>query len=427
MNGGGGDNGRSVRVSTLDNGLRVVSDPMATVETVSVGVWVEAGARHEHPEINGVSHLLEHMAFKGTGRRSALEIAAEIEDVGGHLNAYTSRESTAYFAKVLKEDTALAVDIIADILQDSVMDAEELERERSVIIQEINQALDTPDDVVFDHFQETAYPDQPIGRPVLGTAELVGAMERDVVIDYMGRHYGVGNMILVGAGRIEHGTLAALAADAFSGLSSGAAPATEPTRYEGGDFRENRDLEQAHVVLGFEGISYEDPDFHAASMLSTILGGGMSSRLFQEVREKRGLAYSVYSFLSCYQDGGLFGIYAGTSERETGQLIPVVADEILKVRDGVGEDELARARAQIKSSILMSLESTSARCEQLARQMMVFGRPIPVAEIVAKIEAVDAAAVVAAARRITAGKPVLAALGPIAGVEGFDSFAARVE
>ncbi len=427
MNGGGGDNGRSVRVSTLDNGLRVVSDPMATVETVSVGVWVEAGARHEHPEINGVSHLLEHMAFKGTGRRSALEIAAEIEDVGGHLNAYTSRESTAYFAKVLKEDTALAVDIIADILQDSVMDAEELERERSVVIQEINQALDTPDDVVFDHFQETAYPDQPIGRPVLGTAELVGAMERDVVIDYMGRHYGVGNMILVGAGRIEHGTLAALAADAFSGLSAGAAPATEPTRYEGGDFRENRDLEQAHVVLGFEGISYEDPDFHAASMLSTILGGGMSSRLFQEVREKRGLAYSVYSFLSCYQDGGLFGIYAGTSERETGQLIPVVADEILKVRDGVGEDELARARAQIKSSILMSLESTSARCEQLARQMMVFGRPIPVAEIVAKIEAVDAAAVVAAARRITAGKPVLAALGPIAGVEGFDSFAARVE
>jgi len=427
VNGGGGDNGRSVRVSTLDNGLRVVSDPMATVETVSVGVWVEAGARHEHPEINGVSHLLEHMAFKGTGRRSALEIAAEIEDVGGHLNAYTSRESTAYFAKVLKEDTALAVDIIADILQDSVMDAEELERERSVVIQEINQALDTPDDVVFDHFQETAYPDQPIGRPVLGTAELVGAMERDVVIDYMGRHYGVGNMILVGAGRIEHGTLAALAADAFSGLSSGAAPATEPTRYEGGDFRENRDLEQAHVVLGFEGISYEDPDFHAASMLSTILGGGMSSRLFQEVREKRGLAYSVYSFLSCYQDGGLFGIYAGTSERETGQLIPVVADEILKVRDGVGEDELARARAQIKSSILMSLESTSARCEQLARQMMVFGRPIPVAEIVAKIEAVDAAAVVAAARRITAGKPVLAALGPIAGVEGFDSFAARVE
>ena len=427
MNGGGGDNGRSVRVSTLDNGLRVVSDPMATVETVSVGVWVEAGARHEHPEINGVSHLLEHMAFKGTGRRSALEIAAEIEDVGGHLNAYTSRESTAYFAKVLKEDTALAVDIIADILQDSVMDAEELERERSVIIQEINQALDTPDDVVFDHFQETAYPDQPIGRPVLGTAELVGAMERDVVIDYMGRHYGARNMTLVGAGRIDHETLAALAADAFSGLSPGAPAAAEPTRYAGGDFRENRDLEQAHVVLGFEGISYEDPDFHAASMLSTILGGGMSSRLFQEVREKRGLAYSVYSFLSCYQDGGLFGIYAGTSERETGQLIPVVADEILKVRDGVGEDELARARAQIKSSILMSLESTSARCEQLARQMMVFGRPIPVAEIVAKIEAVDAAAVVAAARRITAGKPVLAALGPIAGVEGFDSFAARVE
>ena len=426
MNGGGGDNGRNVRVSTLDNGLRVVSDPMPTVETVSVGVWVEAGTRHEQPAINGVSHLLEHMAFKGTRRRSALDIAAEIEDVGGHLNAYTSRESTAYFAKVLKEDTALAVDIIADILQDSVMDAEELERERSVIIQEINQALDTPDDIIFDHFQETAYPDQPMGRPVLGTAELIGAMGRDVVIDYMGRHYGARNMILVGAGRIEHETLAALAADAFSGLLPGTVQAAEPARYEGGDFRESRDLEQAHVVMGFPGISYEDPDFHAASVLSTILGGGMSSRLFQEVREKRGLAYSVYSFLSCYRDGGLFGIYAGTGEQKAGELIPVVADEILKVRDGVGEDEMARARAQIKSSILMSLESTSARCEQLARQMMVFGRPIPVAETVAKIEAVDAAAVTAAARRMTAGKPVLAALGPVAGVEGFEAFAARL-
>ena len=307
------------------------------------------------------------------------------------------------------------------------MDTEELERERSVIIQEINQALDTPDDIVFDHFQETAFPDQPMGRPVLGTAELVGAMERDAVIDYMRRHYGARNMILVGAGRIEHETLAALAADAFSGLSPGEAPATEPTRYEGGDFRESRELEQAHVVLGFEGMSYEDPEFHAASVLSTLFGGGMSSRLFQEVREKRGLAYSVYSFLSCYRDGGLFGIYAGTGAKEAGELIPVVADEILKVRDSVSEDELARARAQLKSSILMSLESTSARCEQLARQIMIFGRPIPVAETVAKIEAVDAAAVTAVARRMTAGKPVLTALGPIAGVEGFESFASRVE
>ena len=426
MNDGTGDNGRDVRVSTLDNGLRVVTDPMPTVETVSVDVWVATGTRHEHPAINGVSHLLEHMAFKGTRRRSALEIAAQIEDVGGHLNAYTSRENTAYFAKILKEDTALAVDIIADILQDSVMDAEELERERSVIIQEINQALDTPDDIVFDHFQETAYPDQPMGRPVLGTAELVGAMERDTVIDYMRQHYGARNMILVGAGRIEHEALTTLAADAFSGLSPGQEPVAEPTRYEGGDFRENRELEQAHVVLGFAGISYEDPDFHAASVLSTLLGGGMSSRLFQEVREKRGLAYSVYSFLSCYRDGGLFGIYAGTGAKEAGEIIPVVADEILKVRDSVSEDEMARARAQLKSSILMSLESTSSRCEQLARQVMIFGRPIPVAETVAKIEAVDGAAVTRAAQRMTAGKPVLAALGPIAGVEAFEAISARM-
>jgi len=419
-----GDSGRNVQVSTLDNGLRVVSDPMPTVETVSVGVWVETGTRHEQPAINGVSHFLEHMAFKGTRRRSALKIAAEIEDVGGHLNAYTSRENTAYFAKVLKEDTALAVDIIADILQESVMDAEEMERERSVIIQEINQALDTPDDIIFDHFQETAFPDQSMGRPILGTAELVGAMERDTVIDYMRQHYGASNMVLVGAGRIEHEELTALAADAFSGLSRGQEPIAEPTRYEGGDFRESRDLEQAHVLLGFAGISYGDPDFHAASVLSALFGGGMSSRLFQEVREKRGLAYSVYSFLSCYQDGGLFGIYAGTSAKEAGVILSVVADEILKVRDGVGEDELARARAQLKSSILMSMESTSSRCEQLARQLMIFGRPISVAETVAKIEAVDAAAVTRTAQRMTAGKPVVAALGPVDGVECFEKILA---
>lgn len=415
-----------VQVTTLPNGLRVVSDPMDTVETASVGVWVEAGTRDESAEVNGVSHVLEHMAFKGTARRSALAIAEEIEAVGGHLNAYTSREHTAFYAKVLKEDLGLALDIIADILQNSVMDEAELERERQVILQEISQAEDTPDDIIFDHFQETAYPDQAMGRPVLGTAALVGAMGRDVVIDYMRRHYGANRMVLVAAGRLRHEILVEMADAAFAGMPAGSRPVLEPPRYIGGDFRETRDLEQAHLVLGVPGVSFQDDDFYAASVLSTLFGGGMSSRLFQEVREKRGLAYNIYSFLSCYSDGGLFGVYAGTGEKDTRELMPIVADQLLAVGERVDDDEVARARAQMKAGVLMSLESTSSRCDQLARYMMIYGRPVSVAETVAKIEAVDAAAVKRAARRLAAGTPVIAAMGPIAEVESYDAFAARL-
>ena len=415
-----------IRVTCLDNGLRVVSDPMSTVETVSVGVWVEVGTRHEHPRINGVSHLLEHMAFKGTARRDARAIAEEIEAVGGHLNAYTAREHTAYFAKVLKEDTGLAVDIIGDILQNARLDPEELERERAVIIQEIHQAHDTPDDIIFDFFQETAYPDQSLGRPVLGSAELVRDMSRDTIIAYLRENYCASRMILSAAGNIEHDTLVELAGNAFDGLACEGTMVDDPARYVGGDFREHRDLEQVHLLLGFDGVPFRDPDFYALSIFSTLFGGGMSSRLFQEVREKRGLVYSVYSFPSCYVDGGLFGIYTNTGEDEVAELVPLVCEEIGKARNEIGDDEVARARAQLKASILMSLESTSARCEQLARQMMVFGRPIPVAEVVANIEAVDADAVRRTARRVTAGRPVIAALGPIDHLESFDAISRRL-
>ena len=421
MNGADG-----IRVTRLDNGLRVVSDPMSTVETVSVGVWVEVGTRHEHPRINGVSHLLEHMAFKGTARRDARAIAEEIEAVGGHLNAYTAREHTAYFAKVLKEDAGLAIDIIADILQNALLDPDELERERAVIIQEIHQAHDTPDDIIFDFFQETAYPDQSLGRPVLGSAELVREMSRDTISAYLRENYCASRMILSAAGRIEHDYLVELAGNAFGGLACEGAMADDPARYVGGDFREHRDLEQVHLLLGFDGVPFRDPDFYALSIFSTLFGGGMSSRLFQEVREKRGLVYSVYSFPSCYIDGGLFGIYTSTGEDEVAELVPLVCEEIGKARLDIGEDEVARARAQLKASILMSLESTSARCEQLARQMMVFGRPIPVAEVVANIEAVDAAQVKRTARRVAAGRPVIATLGPIDRLESFDSISKRL-
>jgi predicted Zn-dependent peptidase len=339
----------SVRLSQLSNGLRVLTDSMDTVETVSIGIWVDVGTRHEPASVNGVAHLLEHMAFKGTERRSALAIASEIEAVGGHLNAYTSREHTAYYAKVLKQDTGLAVDILADILQHSVFDAAELERERAVILQEIGQAQDTPDDIIFDFFQEKAYPDQPMGRPVLGRAEIVRAIQRDTVARYLKDNYAAPGMLLVAAGNCDHGDLAALAEKQFAGLPRQSQAASDPARYEGGDHRETRDLEQAHIVLGFPGFASSDPDYPAVSVVSAALGGGMSSRLFQEIREKRGLVYSIYSFVQGYSDGGMFGVYAGTGEKEAAELLPVLCEEIAKLKHGFGPEELARARAQLKS------------------------------------------------------------------------------
>jgi predicted Zn-dependent peptidase len=410
----------SIRLTRLDNGLTVVTDRMETVETASLGVWVNAGTRHETPDINGVSHLLEHMAFKGTERRTARAIAEEIEAVGGHLNAYTSREHTAYYAKILKEDVGLALDIIADILQHSTIDAEELAREQAVVVQEISQSIDTPDDIIFDHFQETAYPGQAVGRPVLGTAELVRGMSSKTLSGYMRNNYGADRMILAAAGNLDHDKVVALAETHFNALPPDCVAVEDAARYQGGEYRETRDLEQVHLVLGFDGISYDDPDFYAASVLSTLLGGGMSSRLFQEVREKRGLVYSIYSFTSSYTDGGLFAIYAGTGENEVEEVIPVVCDEVMKVTQSVGADEVQRARAQLKASILMAMESTSARCEQLARHLQAYGRLVPVEEMVAKVEAIDAQMVAAVARRLFTGTPTFAAIGPLDKVESYD-------
>ena len=415
-----------IRETRLSSGLKIVTDPMETVETVSLGVWVDAGTRHEPAEINGVSHLLEHMAFKGTARRSALDIAEEMDAVGGHLNAYTARDHTAYYAKVLKEDAALALDIISDILQHSTLEAEELAREQAVVVQEINQAIDTPDDIIFDHFQSTAYPNQPLGRPVLGSEELVRSMSRDQVMGYLRGNYSAPRMVLSASGRIDHDHLVASAQAAFSQLPPHSPAVTDQAQYVGGDYREERELEQVHVVVGFDGVAYDDPDYYSASVLSTLLGGGMSSRLFQEVREKRGLVYSIYSFASSYNDGGLFGVYAGTGEDEVAELIPVMCDEIVKVCGGVNEPEVLRARAQLKASILMSLESTTSRCEQLARQVVVYGRPVPVAEVVEKVEAITAEDCARVARRLFAGQPTFAAIGPLAKLESYERVAERL-
>lgn len=417
----------TVQVTRLKNGMRVLTDRMDSVETVSLGIWVDVGTRHEPEAVNGIAHVLEHMAFKGTARRSALAIAAEVEDVGGQLNAYTAREHTAYFAKVLKQDVALAVDIIADILQHSTFDAAELERERAVILQEIGQAQDTPDDIIHDFFQERAFPDQPIGRPVLGRAEIIRRLDRATVADYLRRNYGAAGMVLVAAGNCDHANLVALAERAFAELPAKGAALSEPARYVGGEYRETRELEQAHVLLGFDGLSAADPDTYAASVVSTALGGGMSSRLFQEVREKRGLVYTIYSFSQSFSDGGVFGIYAGTGEVEAAELMPVLCEEIRKLDGGFLPDELERARAQLKAGLLMSLESTGARAEQHASHMLIFGKPLDMDDLIARIDAVDAAAVARVVKRIRAKPPTLAALGPIGRVEDYARLTARLE
>ncbi len=402
-----------VEMTTLPSGLTVLTERMDRVETVSFGAYIGAGTRHETAAENGVAHFLEHMAFKGTTRRTAVDIAEAVENVGGHINAYTSREQTAYYVKMLKEDLGLGVDIIGDILCHSTFEPEELERERGVILQEIGQANDTPDDIIFDHFQSAAYPSQPMGRPVLGTETIIRNMKREALPGFMNAHYTPENMVIAASGNLHHAQVVELVAQHFADLPKAARGEPMPADYTGGEYREDRDLDQAHLVLGFSAPGYGEPDYYPAMLLSTLLGGGMSSRLFQEIREKRGLVYSIYSFTAPAKDGGLFGIYAGTGEFEAAELMPVTLEELAKVQHHVTGAELARAKAQLKAGLLMSLESTGSRCEQLARQWQIFGRVIPAAETVAKIEAVSEADIHASAAKIFRQRPTIATIGPI--------------
>jgi len=401
----------TVRITTLPNGLRVVSEYMPHVRTACIGVWTDVGARHETESESGLSHMLEHMAFKGTQLRSAQAIAEEIENVGGHMNAYTSREHTTYFTRVLKEDLPLAADILADILLNSAFDEKELVREKDVILQEIAQTNDTPDDLVFDMLQETAFPDQAMGRSILGTSERVRAFTRDDLVTYMSGHYRGEGMVLAVTGDVDHEYVVNLVKSAFVKFEAKKVSTYEPAVFKGGDRRLFRPLEQLHLTLGFPACSFTDDDYYALQVYSMILGGGMSSRLFQEIRENRGLAYSVYSFAASHADSGMLGIYTGTSTELGGPVMPVIADEMKKLTDGPKEAELSRARTQLKAGLLMSLESTSSRAEQIGRQMLIFGRVIPMEELVASVDAVDFDAVRRVAENVLEGPMALASVG----------------
>ncbi|MCV6825248.1 MULTISPECIES: M16 family metallopeptidase [Halocynthiibacter] len=401
------------QVTTLNNGFRIVSENMPGLKSASVGIWVAAGGRHERLEQNGIAHFLEHMAFKGTKSRSALQIAEAIEDVGGYINAYTSREMTAYYVRVLGQDVPLGLDVISDILLNPTFEAAELETERGVILQEIGQALDTPDDVVFDWLQGATYPDQPIGRTILGPAENVSSFQSSDLSEFVSEHYGPENLILSAAGDVDHDALVKAAEALFGGLAKGARPAEAPASFIGGEHRVEKQLEQAHFAMCFDGPGYRNDDIYTSQILASALGGGMSSRLFQEVREKRGLCYTIFAQAGAFSDGGTTTIYAGTSGDQLAELACLAVDEVKRAADDMSEKEVARARAQMKAGMLMGLESPSSRAERLARLVSIWGRVPSLEETVEKVDAVTHMGVREMAAKMSADARIsMATYGP---------------
>lgn len=406
----------NVECTRLPSGLTVVTENMPHLESVALGTWIKSGSRNETEAEHGIAHLLEHMAFKGTNTRTARQIAEQIENVGGEVNAATSTETTSYYARVLKDNVPLAVDILADILTDSVFDEEELEREKHVILQEIGAADDTPDDVVFDRFSEQAFRGQTIGRSILGTPETVQSFSSDQIRGYLSRNYTTDRMFVVAAGKVDHDAFVKQVEARFASLPTkpSTTPVMDVARYTGGEAREERDLMDTQVLLGFEGKAYHMRDFYCSQILANILGGGMSSRLFQEVREIRGLCYSVYAFHWGFSDTGIFGIHAATGGENLPELVPVIIDELRKASEHIDQQEIERSRAQIRAQLLMGQESPAARAGQIARQMMLYGRTIPNQEMMERLAGITTERLTDLAGRLffdTA--PTLSAIGPM--------------
>ncbi|MFT7595691.1 MAG: putative Zn-dependent peptidase [Paracoccaceae bacterium] len=404
----------TVQQDQLANGFRIVSEHMPGLQSAAIGIWVSAGGRHERIEQNGIAHFLEHMAFKGTKTRSALQIAEAIEDVGGYINAYTSREVTAYYARVLQADVPLAMDVIGDIVLNPVFDPAEIEVERGVILQEIGQAHDTPDDVIFDWLQEESYHDQPLGRTILGPTQRVSSFARNDLAGFVKEHYQPGQMILSAAGAVDHDVLVKLAEKMFGHLKPGQVIEPTPAHFTGGEFRKAKHLEQAHFALALESPGYRDDAIYTAQIYSSALGGGMSSRLFQEIRESRGLCYTIFAQTGAYADTGTTTIYAGTSAEQIGELAEITMDEMKRAATDMSPEEVARARAQMKAGMLMGLESPSNRAERLARLVQIWDKVPSLEDTVARIDAVTCEGVRAFAEHIAGTAPAALALyGPI--------------
>jgi predicted Zn-dependent peptidase len=415
----------SVDVTRLPSGLTVITDSMPHLETAALGVWAGVGGRDERPNEHGISHLLEHMAFKGTTRRTSREIVEEIEAVGGDLNAGTSTETTAYYARVLKADVPLALDVLSDILANPSFVPDELEREKGVIVQEIGAAQDTPDDVVFEHLNELCYPDQPMGRSLLGTAKTLKRFDRDMLRGYLATHYRGPDMVVAAAGAVDHKRVVEEVTRRFASFEAAPAPKPQAAMFgKGGSRVVHRELEQAHLTLALEGVPQTDLSLFSLQVFTNTLGGGMSSRLFQEVREKRGLCYSIYAFHAPYTDTGFFGLYTGTDPGDAPEMMEVIVDVINDAVETLTEAEVARAKAQMKAGLLMALESCTSRAEQLARHVLAYGRPLTVEELVARIDAVSVESTRNAARALLSrSRPAVVALGSGRGLDTAVAFA----
>ena len=401
----------TARLHRLTNGLTVAVEPMAGVETVAVGLYADAGARSEPAGLSGLAHMVEHMVFKGAGGRSARQIAEAIEDKGGSLNAWTARDHTVFQARALADELALGTELIADLVRHADLDGEELERERHVVLAELGEARDTPDDIIFDHLQAATFPGQPLGAPVLGDEASIGAIDVAAMRGWIAGQYRPDGLVLAAAGKVDEDMLLKLAERLFGDMAPGAPPAPAPATFASGTRHDRRRFDQLHVALAFEGVGHAHPDQHALSLFTSAVGGGMSSRLFQQVREERGLAYSIYAWAHSYADTGLCGIYCAATRADAAQALALARTVLAETAADLTQEELERARAQAKAGLLMGLESVATRADHLARGIQIHGRIVPPSETVAQLDAVTLAQTRAAGANALAGGEALATVG----------------
>jgi predicted Zn-dependent peptidase len=423
-----GDGGGTVRRSVLPGGLRVITETLPTVRSATFGIWAGVGSRDETPTLNGATHYLEHLLFKGTRRHTALQISSAIDAVGGEMNAFTAKEYTCYYARVLDTDLPLAIDIVSDMLTGSLINAEDIEAERGVVLEEIAMTEDDPGDQVHDLFSTAMLGDSPLGRPVLGTVETVNALTRSQITRFYKKHYDPTRLVVAAAGNLDHDTVVAQVRQAFECAGALHDATAQPMAPRTGvrDIRSagrvkitDRGTEQAHVVLGMPGLSRTDDRRWALGVLNAALGGGMSSRLFQEVREKRGLAYSVYSYTSSFADCGLFGVYAGCQPRQVSEVLKICRGELQDVAEnGLSDEELHRAVGQLSGSAVLGLEDTGALMNRIGKSELCWGEQMSVDEMLARIAAVTPDDIREVARDVLGRRPSLAAIGPLDGRHG---------
>jgi predicted Zn-dependent peptidase len=414
------------RKTTLDNGVRIITEEMPYLQSVSLGIWVRSGSRFEQPAVNGICHFIEHMLFKGTERRSAFTIAKEIDSVGGVLNAFTSKELTSFYCRILSENLELAMDLLSDIFLNASFPDDEIEREKQVICQEIHQMEDNPEDLVHEILGIRFWRDDPLGQPILGTIPNIEKLDRDTIIGFKRKNYTPEETVICAAGKVEHDRFVDLVEKQMRGFVRGTAQrAPVSPKTESSAIVVERDLEQVHVCLASAAPGAVDDRRHAAYILNTILGGGMSSKLFQEIREKRGLAYSVYSFLSSFSDTGIFGIYAGCDPDRLEELLRTMGKETLDLTKSITDEDIVTAKSQIKGNIILAMESTDSRMNRLAKGEYYFGRYVSLDEIIGSMEKVTANELCAIGEQIiNSGRFTIVALGPVSpDTELFNLFA----